>query len=494
MTLNKKSAISIAASTLLASVLSAGTLQIGTGEGTIASELFQAYSDYNVSVIGDNNATVSTGLLHTASFTSPTTVSDPAWEFTFSNSIEANATAFFYMMDANTSAIVSDAGTINGNMLRFTSDATVNIVDGGYYRVVALDGAQAIAYVVATSDEIPTTSKTLNMYGSKTALEAATVSLEVYSMSGTPKLSDTATLDLFTVTPEYTVTCVNKFNNLIDATDSSLTFVETSNGRHANAVGLDLNNTDQMVFNVARASVDYSVGDNIGARLVVDVDANASISLAGAATMSATGWDGSVDAKGFDFNLTALAASTVAKGANKDFTITYETNGTKALSATNFTATYYVDFADYNTTVTPAGSSSITGSIGEWQKFAYIAQIGGATANSNIKTKLFITNRSCAAVVPQFTLVYGGMTTTVSAADVTGKTSVAADSQVIYTVNEIADVAIANGFDVGTGALSVEVTVPGNPEDFYVYAQSKNASSADGFKDLPVYNTSTRSY
>ena len=489
MTLKNKSAISLIASTILVSSLSAGSLQIGTGAGTIASELFQAYTDYNVSVIGDTNATTKTGLLHTASFTSPTTVSDPAWEFTFSSAVEANASVNLYMVDANTSLIVSDAGSVNGTMLRFTSSAAVNIVDGGNYRVVATKNTQNIGSQLSTSK--PMTAKgatSLMLYGTQTALEAASVSLEVYSMSGTPKLSDTATLDLFSVTPEYTVTCKNKFDNLINVEDGSKSFVETSHGRNAMSINQDANSTDQLIFNVARANVDYSVGDNIGARMVFNSDANISLTYGGAMTLST--WTASSDARGDDFNLTATAA--IAKGANADYTVTYTTDGNNSLPVSNFTATYYVDYADYNTTVTPAGSSSINGSVGSWNQFAYIAQVAGATANSNIKTKLFITNRGCASVVPQFTLVYGGATTTVSAASITGKTSIAPDTQTIYTVNEIADVAIANGFDVGTGALSVEITVAGNAEDIYVYAQSKNQSSADGFKDLPVYNTSTR--
>ena len=64
--------------------------------------------------------------------------------------------------------------------------------------------------------------------------------------------------------------------------------------------------------------------------------------------------------------------------------------------------------------------------------------------------------------------------------------SLTVDTQGLYN---LADVLTEAGLP--NGKYAVEIVIPGNAEDFYVYAQAKNVNLGQ-FKDLPVYNTSTR--
>lgn len=488
MTLKKISAISLVASTLLASTLSAGTLTSLSGSKlTVAEELFQVSNEMNISVVGK----ASSPLVFTTSFSDPSTVSDPSFEFTFTDAVDMNSTAKAYVVDEN-NVTVAYAGVIDGQLLKFTSDSNTSIDSGKTYTLFTTDDVVSLGESITAAN----TGEGLKSYLTKTALLASGVTLNLWSMSGTPKLTDTATTTLFSVAPEYSVSCSGKLDNLINVEDASNTFIVTSHGRNATSSSQDANRTDTFIFNVARADLDYSVGDNNGAVLAVTVDGNASVedsngTFSDATTGTGAGtWAQTVsNGVSLDFNLTSSAALTA--GTDLSYTILYTTTGAHALEATTFTGSYYIDLVDYNTTVTPAGSNSLNGSLGEWTNFAYIAQIPAVSYAPGITTaKFYITNRSCASVTPTFKLIRDGE---ISYADMT---AIATDSQGKYTVDQIVTAALADtrnaANDLTTGGpFAVELTLPGNAEDFYVAAQMQNDAKS---KDLPVYNTSTRSY
>jgi len=137
----------------------------------------------------------------------------------------------------------------------------------------------------------------------------------------------------------------------------------------------------------------------------------------------------------------------------------------------------------------PAIEYTANGDAGEWKNFTYIAQIAGATQTAATQTKLFIVNRSCTAVTPELTFIMGGkkLDVTLAPLDVDAQAKV-----------KLGDVIAANAAAFAAagmpteGQYALELTLPGNAEDFYVYAQAQSKTDIAATKDLPVYNTSTR--
>ncbi|MEA2047500.1 MAG: hypothetical protein U9O64_03535 [Campylobacterota bacterium] len=126
--------------------------------------------------------------------------------------------------------------------------------------------------------------------------------------------------------------------------------------------------------------------------------------------------------------------------------------------------------------------------VGEWMDHAYIAQIAGASSTAaGMQTKLFIVNRSCITVTPQITLIKDG-----EKISLTGVASIDPDHQGFFDISALLETMIP-GSTAGQdyAKYAIEVTLPGIAENFYMYAQVKNVTSGQ-FKDLPVYNTSNR--
>ncbi|CAA6822564.1 MAG: Unknown protein, partial [uncultured Sulfurovum sp.] len=126
--------------------------------------------------------------------------------------------------------------------------------------------------------------------------------------------------------------------------------------------------------------------------------------------------------------------------------------------------------------------------VGEWRDHAYMAQIAGASSTqAGMSTKLFIVNRSCVTVTPEIEIIKDGVKV-----PLTGVASIDPDNQGFYDIGALLE-AMTPGATAGSdyARYAIEVTLGGVAEDFYMYAQVKN-STINQFKDLPVYNTSSR--
>jgi len=314
------------------------------------------------------------------------------------------------------------------------------------------------------------------------------VSVEVWSASGTAKKRDSAT---FTVTPSNTTpqfkfSCVGKYDALINFENNGDTFVATGHG-HA-----DEKSQDTVVFEINNADTPtYSVDGNATEIIISADDVNLSSLGFVAADFNLTGKDK-------DGNIHAGTATLVAP-SDIHFTITNKipsglSTWYATIADTNVTTAKATKFTmksinlEGNTTAHPSIEYTAITEAGEWKRHAFIAQIPGATQTTTTQTKLFIVNRSCAAVIPKFKLIKDG---TVSMVD---GTSIAVDTQQKVTLATLITKANDEGASpqLENGRYAVEIILPGIAEDFYVYAQAQGVLSTSITKDLPVYNTSVR--
>lgn len=497
----KKIGLSMAVMTALASSALAGTLVYSDGSSSakIAAELYQL--DNNVTV---NLGTASKYVEYTADLNGSGTVSDAAVNLIFSSKVTKAASDKFVIADEadgnKTVAKEIDYNEATGK-ITFDSDSAYTIADGKKYIIALTDGSVNLDDNLTIGDIIEA-----QVSGSQSVHTAFTGNLEVWSTSGTEDLRDTASMNFFTITPQYKVTCDNKFNNLINVENSSLTFVSTKHGVLNTPDGTtgDVAEvlSDIMRFTVTKTAVDFGLDGN-GSVLNITADNNTTFpaalasSSADFATVSSSmavgaSYDGTTDVNATDQHTTASDSFYGLGASTHTYTVNLKANGTAAIPATKFTGNFYIrnNQVDTNTTYTPADPTySANTAVGEWNEFAYIAQIPSATTDSTVETKLKVVNRSCKDVTPIFNLVKDGVVTPVKAPSI-----VAVDSQVQYKLSDIVAKAIDEGASISaTGQYALEVTIPGNAEDFYVYAQSKNVNVGQ-FKDLPVYNTSTRNY
>ena len=142
------------------------------------------------------------------------------------------------------------------------------------------------------------------------------------------------------------------------------------------------------------------------------------------------------------------------------------------------------------------GTATLDKDIGEWMDHAFIAQIAGIGQNPSIISRIFITNRSCAPVKPEFKVIYGGEAETVkdviNPMNAAQTVEIVPDSQNIYQVKEIIERAHAANPAIELNKVyAIEVTLPGIAEEFYIYAQSKKSDQTDQ-TNIPVYTTSSR--
>ena len=494
MTIKNKIATSLVASALIATASFAGSLSYplsGTNGAKVAQELFE---------LGDYNATISqnTNRLTYKAEVSPTefggSISDPLINLTFDGNVTlAENHVFALVDDDNKTVAVQDEDPVNG-VYRLQGNSDTSVVDGKSYTIFTVDANTAV-------DANATNTNQARLVGAESDFNAAKANLELWSTSGTPTKVDTASAKLFDTTPQYSVYCENKLNNLINVENGSFTFISTKHGalKDQNGSNGDIMNvlTDVMRFKVVKNAVDFGLDGNASV-LAITADANmtnymptvtsdfALVGTPDAADITHSAYDINVtDNNGTDNGFVGNAAYSAT------YTVNFEVNGTAQVQPTKFYANFYINETghDYNTTVTPKGDYTADAFVGSWEQFAYIAQISGATEDANTKTKLFITNRSCKAVNPIVKLIANGKTVDLTL------DSIAVDSQGKFLLGNIItankDAITAAGLST-TGRYAVEITIPGNAEDFYVYAQAQSKTDIAATKDLPVYSTSTR--
>ena len=414
---------------------------------------------------------------------------------------------------ADAETAIQNIGT-SGTRLTFDSDSTVTITDNKVYRILITDQQLDEAAIGdPVTDYVTNGVGTLSLDASEAQFKDLEATLSVWSASGTEELRDTAKFKLFTVAPQYKVACEQKLDALINTENQYTTFVPTKHDELVNTA--TINNvtgevgdimdvrTDKLRFSVQKFAVDIGLDGNQSVveifpsnTAIVDHVANGNLVLAQERDNTATGplfVDANATVTTTPSSIRVFSANTTGAYTGLDafgpmtYNFDFVYDGNTTIPESTFTASYYVN-EDLN--YWPAASLGYTHSqpAGEWMNYTYIAQIAGAETGgaAGMKTKFYITNRSCKAVQPKFRIIKDGEVT-----EVTMPQSIAVDSQAIITLAEVyAEAGIPVPTDVSS-KCSVEIILPGIAEQFYIYAQNKN-SDLGQFKDLPVYNTSDR--
>jgi len=532
--MNKKILLSVVASALLSTSAFAATDR-GTGNLNIAapgvSAAGLANTEYNEKY-GYTNSFAFTDMNYTAQIKGSGAVSDalvrvnvtdtnlssttvPAVDLDtlFGNQIiintETNLTVAVYDR-----SIVDDA---NNTWVLFAGNSDQSIVNGKEYRMRDDDdnSTSAVTYKFTSGNELQ---------------------LDVWSTSGSEEIRDLTKRGTSSeLINQFSTSCITKFDGLINIESFQDSFVTTA---HDNAVAETtdgLSQLDTLVFTVNNNRKGTFLEGNATAITMQTRNADGSVNVDNNFALAA--WGSSIVAvqENGTSNTYALAHDTTnvtthlaLNAANPALTavqgnIHYTTDGnlTFILPNTpmpNGTTTYYVNLqhtagaagikpvnfvnarialeaglADNNNTLYPAADAprGAAQDAGKWVDHAYISQIpaGESGGAAKMSTRYFITNRSCSVVTPQIDVVYNG-----NVYSATNVAELAIDTQGVYTLKDImlSIPELATVWNANTSTkVSVEITLPGIAENFYIYAQVKN-KSIDQFKDLPVYNTSGR--
>lgn len=485
----KKIAISLIASALLTTAAFAavgtGTLNLSGGSGAVTNEYAEKYGSNQVLNLGN--------LEYTADILGSGSVSDALIRLDLTETSLKGTTdaglvgTVIQNKETNETIATFDRKITAGGRtyFLFDGDATKSIVDGQKYHV--------------TNDQNSSVNISYRLTGS-------TVKLDVYSTSGTEEKRDATSASLSTSkAPQFLVSCVTKFDGLINFEALKDSFVNTTHDNVASDTSDHYGQSDTLIF---------SIDNNRGAGLYLDGNATsikfqAKKDRAGRVVNKdndfsvAADWTGTltgIKPNGDAYNPGTFTYTESTKDANLTFTLpaneaivagksTYYATlthkaGGAAISPTYFTnARVYIEegLADNNNTIAPARNTTNTMDVGAWADYAYIAQIPGATQTATTQTKLFIVNRSCVPVTPKFRLIKDGVVTEVDGVEIK------VNSQAKTTLGSLLSSA-----NLAEGQYAVEVILPGIAEDFYVYAQAQGMVDKTITKDLPVYNTSNR--
>jgi len=491
----------------------AGTLNYSV-DGTVksdklvvAEELFVPTA--NINIVGDNTTTGAvpayrydeSTISYTAEINGSESVSDATINLKFNAGTISVGTDYKVVMvdvaDSNKIIAVQN-DSVDADKIVLDSDDSYMVRDGHQYNLFVLDEDNAIlgATGITRSDD----GGYIRVNGTKADIEKEELKLELWSASGTEEERDEAKISMFTVAPQYKVSCETKLNNLINVENASTVFVSTKHGalNDVNGSNGDVMDvlSDVMRFNVEKFAVDIGLD---GSRSRVEIASTQPISDANVThnfvydNMSGQGNWVSANVVQLDTINTQGGTYYGLDASKNTFTAKFTFDGNTTIPETQFTSNFYINYDDVRpyTTYTPAKDYKANTYMGEWKNFAYIAQVPGATNDDATKTKLFITNRSCKAVSPVITFIYDGKTVNVTAPSI----NVNAQGKIILDTIIDANKAAFDAAGIPTRArYAIEITIPGNAEDFYIYAQAQSRTKVEATKDLPVYNTSTRTY
>jgi len=511
--INKIATSVVASAFVLGGSAFAGDLKYNTGTGVIngtdlrvAEELFVPNAD--IKLIGDTYSGAIPAyrynrpyMTYTADINGSESVSDATVNLKFTKGSISVPSAYKVVLvdksDSNKIVAVQN-DSVDAKKIVLDSDDSYMIRNGHDYNIFVLDeyNANLGATGITQSDD----NAYININGSKADINGEVINLELWSASGTEQKRDTATVTMFTTTPQYKVSCETKLNNLINVENASTAFVSTKHGalNDVNGSNGDVMDvlSDVMRFNVEKFAVDIGLD---GSRSRVEITSSKPISDANVThnfiydNMSGQGnW---VSANKVQLDTINNQGGTYygLDASTNTYTAKFTFDGNTTIPETKFTSNFYINYDDVNpySTYTPAKDYTANTYMGEWKNFAYIAQVPGATNDDATKTKLFITNRSCKAVQPVITFIYEGKTVEITAS------SIAVNTQGKILLDTLIDSHKADFTAAGIptrARYAIEITIPGNAEDFYIYAQAQNRTTTAATKDLPVYNTSTRTY
>jgi len=485
---------------------------------TIAQELISAAEagadvpDVDLNNMDTNNDGTAAHMFFKVKADGSGTVSDPLFKYTIPGNVDnIDDAVIAEYKDGSCKHTVAKLSDISHNdddntTISFEGDDNENVYDGRTYVIV--DDNESCNFVDVN------TSIAKSLIGK-------TVEVKLYSTSGTEEEVTHAEITPFEEKAQYSFKCDSQLDGMINFENSSKSFVATGHGIDK----LYINNPNNAIDGISDVNSDaftFTVTNDVVANdIEFDLDGNGSvISLVSSSAKDHAAMFNALDND--DSVLTKVEDGSEVGSFSKDVvnkTISFEFNTTIPAGETRYTASLTTDHSaalldttwhagvvlDNEDSLTqkprPAGNPDDSMIAGQWKDYVYIAQIPGAEDGGvdKMKTKFFITNRSCKAVAPAFTVIKGGVLYTASNVHVdkdTEKFEIAANAQEIFTLKDILSVARdSNGNSIPAASdsqqVAVEITIPGNAEDFYIYAQVKNVE-LEQFKDLPVYSTSTR--
>ncbi|MEA2019446.1 MAG: hypothetical protein U9N59_13490 [Campylobacterota bacterium] len=445
------------------------------------------------------------------------TISDPTFVYTIPGDVTSD------IIIGTTEIRDTDGTTIVAVASDVVYDAVTGMTTAKFEGDSSQDALSGHSYYIDDAAGVP---EVINA-DVTTAIAGASISVELYSTSGTEELRTTEDFSPFSLKNQYKFTCSTKFDGMINYENSSLSFVPTGHGIDNTLINVRASddttidtlsgidgiadvNTDAFIFTIAN-NVDNDIdlrmdGDGTIINISGDDTSNVATMLAAITgdlvrvdTAVSVGGVNVEDADGDGNNETLAFEFTAAipNNATTTYVASAVTDYTAGLEATAWTSTVAIDDADAGAGYAmPTIDYTANSSAGEWQDYTYIAQIPATTSTTTAtgtETKIFIVNRSCVAAAPTFKLIKDGVVTEVTnVAAVSANTSIAVDTQELYKMQDVIAKAIADGASIDAeGKYAVEVVLPGLAEDFYTYAQAFS-NSAGNFKDLPVYSTSTR--
>lgn len=492
----------IASAFLTTTAFAAGTLNLSGGSGASTTEYIEKYGNTNALNLGD--------IIYTADIGGSGSVSDALIRLDLTDTnltstahaaldtINSGGPARLVNEDNETVGIYDKKIAVNGRIyFLFDGDATKSIVDGIDYRIANDDNSSvSITYGFVTG---------------------TAVKLDVYSTSGTEELRDEAEGTVSTSeTKQFKTNCVAKFDGLINFENFRQSFVNSTHDNVATDTTDRTGLTDTLVFTVdnARGTGNSLDGNSSVLSLFTVSDATKSVVNVDNNFSNATEWTVSVNQVDPDGTSTVSPITDTAANSAFDNATELDYNVTNGKLDISFAdaeikdglTTFYVSFssataetiapvrfvnssfaieggeADGNNSIAPARNTGTEDAdLGLWQDHAYIAQIAGATQDAATQTKLFIVNRSCAAVTPMFRLVKDGVVTEIEGTEIATDVQQRTLLSTLLTKANLAD-----------GRYALEIILPGIAEDFYVYAQAQGKANKAITKDLPINDTSDR--
>ena len=519
--MKKKILLSVVASALLTTnaFANGGKLDLAAGAGKSTIEYTEKYGNTNSLNLG--NIVYEAGLQGSGSV-SDALIRIDLTDTNLTNTANAgldvanlsNTPAVIKNEDNETVATYDKKITVAGKTyFLFDGDATQSIVDGVKYRI--------------TNDD----NDSINI--SYSLVNGGNINLDVWSTSGTEEKRDESTARFTTTTaPQFETSCITKFDGLINIESLQDSFVTTNHDNDSNG-SLEatdgLIQWDTLVFTVNNTRGDGNYLDGNSSAITLQTrNADGTINTANEFNNTNI-WNAKVvaieaDGKRVDYDLTIDNSLTTLEALrHKEKIINYTIDGNLTFVLDNRTisaglTTYYIGLghtagsagikpvqfvnghflleaglADDNNTLYPAINvpRNAAQDGGKWINHAFISQIpaGESGGAKNMTTRYFITNRSCSVVTPQIDVVYDG-----EVYSATGVEELPVNRQKVYKLKEIMmsipELAAVWNENKST-QVSVEITIPGIAEQFYIYAQVKNGAESN-YKDLPVYNTSNR--
>ena len=540
MTINKILFSTLAAAALTTSAFADACDYTASGSGAIGECLVGNLAYLGDEAIGDNSVVIATEIANSSAMNLDANNIDPDADatisyLTFVPSLNGSATVsdptIIYTFPGDFSAgsandLTAQIGTMDVEDLNDAAFASVAVLESIVYSAVTgqstftfkddsthtILNSHTYAITDGTNAGVVTPLITIAITPS---IATDKIRAELWSTSGTEQLRSAAEASPFALKDQFKVTCVSKFDGMINFENAALTFVPTQHGLTQNALLggfgiIALFDQDRDAFNFeVQSDIDNDINyklDGLNSRLDILGNTNP-INAIPAAVGALT------DAAAPVGDLTITAANELRytfTAAIPQGTTVYTAYAVADL-ANDIQENVWTGNAYMNGDVRPAlgGLPAIAlpaidenpaidyaanGNAGEWKNFVYIAQIPAVSYNpGNTKVNVYMTNRSCTAATPEFKLIRNGEVSVVDGAEI------AVNSQGKTNINAIVDAARLDPRNAGNADLlsaslapfALEVTLAGNAEDFYVAAQMINLTNGAN-KDLPVYNTSTR--